>query len=217
MRSKVNVAQQSDCAPGRGRARLDEGYSASRWTRFEAVFAWTAPLTWHSAVWFLADCEVTISWGNESTCGIFASQSDKWLGGALQLNELAELAEPPVACNPLDNPNEPNVASPLPEEGYSWVAGPYSPPDLQGQRVRTVSCIAHDGNVVNDTFCIDPSIPEDELWRPADTTTSLPLTGKIALIARGVCTFVNKGKCEGRRLPKKRLHGRGASAVPFTS
>ena len=166
---------------------------------FEAVSARTAPLTWHKdAVWFLADCEVTISWGNESTCGIFASQSDKWLGGALQLDELAELAEPPVACNPLDNPTEPNVASPLPEEGYSWVAGPYSPPDLQGQRVRTVNCIAHDGAVVNDTFCIDPSIPEDELWRPADTTTSLPLTRKIALIARGVCTFVNKGKCEGR-------------------
>ncbi len=166
---------------------------------FEAVSARTAPLTWHNAaVWSVADCEVTISWDNESTCGIFATQSDKWLGGALQLDELAELAEPPVACNPLDNPTEPNVASPLPGEGYSWVAGPYSPPDLQGQRVRTVNCIAHDGAVVNDTFCIDPSIPEDELWRPADATTSLPLRGKIALVARGACTFVDKGKCEGR-------------------
>jgi hypothetical protein len=146
-----------------------------------------------AAVWSVADCEVTISWGNESTCGIFSYQSDKWLGGALQLADLAELAEPAVACNPLDNPNEPNVASPLPEEGYNWVAGPYSPPDLQGQRVRTVKCMFHDGAVVNDTLCNDPKIPEDELWRPADATTSLPLTGKIGLIARGVCTFINKG------------------------
>ena len=141
---------------------------------------------------------MTISWGDESTCGIFAFQSDRWLGGALQLSNLAALAQPAVACNPLDNPNEPNVASPLPQEGYGWVAGPYSPPGLEGKRVRTVNCIAHDGVGVNDTFCIDPSIPEDELWRPADATTSLPLRGKIALIARGVCTFVDKGKCEGR-------------------
>ena len=155
-----------------------------------------------AAVWSVADCEVTISWGNESTCGIFSYQSDKWLGGALQLADLAELAEPAVACNPLDNPNEPNVASPLPEEGYNWVAGPYSPPDLQGQRVRTVKCMFHDGAVVNDTLCNDPKIPEDELWRPADATTSLPLTGKIALIARGVCTFINKGAFERRRASK---------------
>jgi hypothetical protein len=145
----------------------------------------------------LSDCEVTISWGNESTCGILSYQSEKWLGGVLQLNDLAELAEPAVACDPLDNPVEPNVASPLPEEGFSWVAGPYSPPDLQGQRVRTVKCMAPDGAVVNDTLCIDPTIPEEEVWRPADTTTSLPLMGKIALIARGVCTFINKGSPEG--------------------
>ena len=144
---------------------------------------------------------MTISWGNESTCGIFSYQSDKWLGGALQLADLAELAEPAVACNPLDNPNEPNVASPLPEEGYNWVAGPYSPSDLQGQRVRTVKCMFHDGAVVNDTLCVDPKIPEDELWRPADATTSLPLMGKIALIARGACTFINKG-VERRRASK---------------
>ena len=141
----------------------------------------------------VADCEVTISWGDESTCGIFAFQSDQWLGGVLQLSDLAELAEPAVACNPLDNPKSPNVASSLPEEGYGWVAGPYSPPDSQGQRFRAVECMDHYGAVVNDTFCIDPSIPEDELWRPADRTTSLPLTGKVALIARGVCTIINKG------------------------
>ena len=145
----------------------------------------------------VADCEVTISWGaqsNESTCGILSYQSDQWLGGVLQLNDLAEFAEPAVACNPLDNPKSPNVASPLPEDGYDWVAGPYSPPDSQGRHVRTVECMDHHGAVVNDTFCIDPSIPEDELWRPADSTTSLPLAGKIALIARGVCTFINKGE-----------------------
>ena len=141
----------------------------------------------------VADCEATVSWGDESTCGIFAFQSDRWLGGALQLSNLAELAEPGVACNPLDNPKEPNVASPLPREGYGWVAGPYSPPGLEGERVRTVNCMGVDGVVVNDTFCIDPSVPDDEQWRPADSTTSRPLTGKIALISRGVCPFITKG------------------------
>jgi hypothetical protein len=141
----------------------------------------------------VADCEVTVSWGDESTCGIFADQSDRWLGGALQLSNLAELAEPAVACNPLDNPNEPNAASPLPGEAYGWVAGPYSPPGSEGERVRTVNCMGVDGVVVNDTFCIDPTVPDDEQWRPADSTTSRPLTGKIALISRGVCAFATKG------------------------
>jgi hypothetical protein len=148
----------------------------------------------HGACISVADCEVTISWGDESTCGIFSSQSDRWLGGALQLNNLAELAEPAVACNPLDNPNEPNAASPLPNEGYGWVAGPYSPPGSEeGERVRTVNCMGVDGVVVNDTFCIDPTVPDDEQWRPADSTTSRPLAGKIALISRGVCPFITKG------------------------
>jgi hypothetical protein len=141
---------------------------------------------------------VTISWGDESTCGIFAVQSDRWLGGALQLNNVAELAEPAVACNPLDNPNEPNVASPLPDEGYGWVAGPYSPPGSEGERVRTVNCMGVDGVVVNDTFCIDPTVPDDEQWRPADCTTSRPLAGKIALISRGVCPFITKGAAISR-------------------
>ncbi len=111
----------------------------------------------------------------------------------LQLTALAGFAEPAVACDPLDNPNEPNVASRLPQEGHAWVAGPYAPPDMQGQRVRAVKCMDTDGVVVNDTFCIDPTVPEDELWRPAERTASQPLTGKIALISRGVCTFINKG------------------------
>jgi hypothetical protein len=146
---------------------------------------------------FVADCEVTVSWGNESTCGFLSIQSDRWLGGALQLGALAEFAEPLVACNPLDNPNMPNMAplpeAPLPEEGYAWVAGPYSPIDKDGVRVRTVKCMHADGVAVNDAFCIDPNVPEDELWKPASSTTSRPLTGKIALTSRGVCTFSNKG------------------------
>jgi hypothetical protein len=110
----------------------------------------------------------------------------------MQLSTLAELAEPPEACYRLDNPSEPNVASPLPAEGHAWVAGPYSPPDKEGLRIRTVQCIGADGVVVNDTLCIDPN--EDEPWQPTSSTTSRSLTGKIALIRRGTCTFATKGR-----------------------
>ena len=139
---------------------------------------------------------MTISWGtraNESTCGLLSSQSDRWLGGALQLRALAEFAEPLNACNPLDNPTEPNVQSALPVRGFRWVTGAYSPPDARSVRVRTVECMGADGAVVNATLCTNPNVPDDELWRPAASTASQPLTGKIALVSRGVCTFVNKG------------------------
>jgi hypothetical protein len=117
----------------------------------------------------------------------------------MQLSTLAEFAEPPEACHRLDNPSEPNVASPLPAEGHAWVAGPYSPPDKEGLRIRTVQCMGADGVVVNDTLCIDPNVPEDELWQPTSSTTSRVLTGKIALIRRGDCTFATKGRPSNAR------------------
>ena len=122
------------------------------------------------------------------------TRSERWLGGGLQLTGRAEFAQPSVACNPLDNPLEPNAGGAPPAEGYAWLSGPYSEPDAQGERVRTVKCTGADGQWVNDTFCIDPTIPEDELWMPATKTTSKPIKGKIAIIDRGVCTFINKGR-----------------------
>ncbi len=184
---RISLAWAGPC-----RARLGKGSSETRYVSIPCSL--TAPF--QSQTSFLADCEVTISWGtqaNESTCGVLSRQSDRWLGGALQLSAPAVLAEPLLACNRLDNPTEPNVGSGLPQEGYAWVSGPYGPPDTEGLRVRTVQCLGADGVVANDTFCIDPKVPDGSQWRPASSTASRTLAGKIALTRRGVCTFVSKG------------------------
>jgi hypothetical protein len=142
-----------------------------------------------------SDCEVTISWGRAgdsmSTCGILAHRSEKWLGGTLKISGHAELAEPTVACTPLDNPNEPNEASWLRVGNFSWAVGQYSPPDEHGQRFRSVRCTSAEGVTLPDSLCLDEKANPTS-WQPASSTTSRPLTRKVALIRRGDCTFLKK-------------------------
>ena len=144
-----------------------------------------------------SDCEVTISWGRAgdsmSTCGILAHRSEKWLGGTLKISGHAELAEPTVACTPLDNPNEPNEASWLRVGNFSWAVGQYSPPDEHGQSFRSVRCTSAEGVTLPDSLCLDEKANPTS-WQPASSTTSRPLTRKVALIRRGDCTFLKKAQ-----------------------